>query len=396
MENVMTRTGSIAPAVGSLLAVALALPATASAQGQTFESEHHAYRVVTVSEGLENPWSMAFLPNGDMLVTERPGRLRIIRDGMLDPQSIEGVPEVRAQGQGGMLEVAVHPQFESNRLVYLTYSKPSPDGSEATTALSRGRLEGNRLTNVEEIFEAKAWSGAGLHFGSKLAFDEQGYLFMTVGDRGARPAGDLHRHASQDPSNHQGTVLRLHDDGRVPSDNPFVGRDDALPEIWSYGHRNPQGLVIHPETGEVWSNEHGPRGGDEVNLTLAGRNYGWPVIGYGIDYDGSTIHQGTHREGMEQPVHHWTPSIATSGMLIYTGDAFPAWRGDFFVGGLVGQQIARLTMDGHQVVSEETLFEGLHRIRDIREGPDGFIYIATDLRQGGPSPILRFEPVASN
>jgi len=337
---------------------------------------------------------MAFLPNGDMLVTERPGRLRIVRSGVLQAEPIAGVPAVRAQGQGGLLEVALHPDFAQNRLIYLTFSKPNADGSEGTTALVRGRFDGRRLTDVEELFEAKAWSSGGNHFGSRIAFDGNGHLFMTVGDRGASPdPATVNRHPAQDLSNHQGTVIRLHDDGRVPDDNPFVGRAGALPEIWSYGHRNLQGLAIHPETGDLWNDEHGPQGGDELNLVLPGRNYGWPVIGYGLQYGGSVIHASTHRAGMEQPRHYWVPSIATSGLMIYTGDAFPGWKGSVFVGGLNGQQLARLTLDGQRVTGEETVLEGIGRIRDIRQGPNGFIYLAIDARRGGATPIVRLEPI---
>ncbi len=372
-------------------------PATsAQAQGQVFQSEHLEYRVVTVADGLEHPWSIAFLPNGDMLVTERPGRLRVVRNGMLLPDPIEGVPQVRARGQGGLLEVLPHPDFESNQLIYLSFSKPNEAG-EGTTAVVRGRLEGNRLSGVEEIFEARAWSRAGAHFGSKLVFDSEGYLFITVGDRGARPAGVLESHPSQDRSNHQGTVIRLHDDGRIPSNNPFVGRSGMRPEIWSYGHRNPQGLAIHPETGDLWETEHGPQGGDELNLIRPGLNYGWPVTGYGVNYgaDRIPIHESTHRDGMEQPVHYWVPSIATSGLMFYTGDRFKNWKGSLFVGGLAGQQIARLTLDGCQVVAEEKLVEGLGRIRDIRQGPDGYIYLAIDARRGGQTAVVRLEPRTS-
>lgn len=366
----------------------------ASAQSPVLTSEHHAYRVITVAEGLEHPWSIAFLPGGEMLVTERPGRLRIVRDGVLEPEPVAGVPEVRARGQGGLLEVAVHPDFESNRLLYLSFSKPSPDTGEATTAVVRGRFEAGRLLDVEEIFEAKAWSSGGNHFGSKLAFDSNGYLFITVGDRGVPPRGELESHPAQDLSNNQGTVIRLHDDGRVPDDNPFAGQPNALPNVWSYGHRNPQGLAIHPETGDVWQNEHGPQGGDELNLIRPGLNYGWPVIGYGVNYrTAEPIHESTEREGMAQPVHYWVPSIATSGLMIYTGDRFPAWRGSFFVGGMAGQQLARLTVDGSRVTGEETLVQGLGRIRDVRQGPDGYIYLAIDDRGGELTPIVRLEPV---
>jgi len=381
----------------SILYLALAItPACAAAQPTTQQSQHHAFRIVTVAEGLVNPWSMAFLPGGDLLITERPGRLRIVRNGSLQPEPIGGVPAVRARGQGGLLEVALHPDYADNRLVYLTFSKPNADGGEGTTAVVRGRLENDRLVDVQEIFEARAWSGGGNHFGSRLAFDGRGHLFITVGDRGVRPnLATANSHPAQDLTNHQGTVIRLHDDGRVPADNPFVGRSDALPEIWSYGHRNLQGFTIHPETGDVWETEHGPQGGDELNLVQPGRNYGWPVIGQGVNYGGDVIHRGTSQEGMEQPVHYWVPSIATSGLMLYTGDRFPNWRGNLFVGGLAGQQLARLTLDGRRVTDEETLLRGYGRIRDVRQGPDGFIYLALDNRQGGATAVVRLEPAGS-
>jgi len=349
------------------------------------------YRVVTVAEGLVNPWALAFLPGGDILVTERPGRLRIFRDGTLLPDPVPGLPEVHARGQGGLLDLALHPEFEANHLVYLSYSKPLPGGG-STTAVIRGRLENDRLLDVEEVFEAVT-QGRNGHYGSRLAFDSAGYLFITVGDRQAPPAGDLENHPAQDLSNHQGTVVRLYDDGRVPEDNPYVDRPGALPEIWSHGHRNPQGLTFHPETGDLWLTEHGPQGGDELNLISPGRNYGWPVIGYGVNYgSGSPIHEDTHRQGMEQPVHYWVPSIATSGLLLYTGDRFPDWKGSLFVGGLAGEQVARLTLEGQRVVNEETILTGNGRIRDIRQGPDGLIYLAIDHRRGAEMNILRVEP----
>lgn len=383
----MIRTSTVLASAGLCLGLATPLAGQTPVQ----RSALHDYRIVTVVEELVHPWSIAFLPGGDMLVTERPGRLRIVRNGRLLPDPVAGVPAVLAQGQGGLLDVVPHPQFASNRLLYLSFSKPFVDRAGATTAVVRGRFENDRLTNVEEIFEAVS-RGRG-HYGSRIAFDGNGHVFITVGDRQAPPQGDLEAHPAQDLSNHHGTVNRLHDDGRVPADNPFVNRAGARPEIWSYGHRNPQGLAIHPETGDVWANEHGPQGGDELNLIKPGLNYGWPVIGYGVNYrSGSAIHEGTHREGMEQPVHVWVPSIATSGLMIYTGDRFPGWRGNLFVGGLAGQQLARLVMNGQDVQLEETLVHGLGRIRDVRQGPDGFIYLAIDGRQGAPTPIVRLEP----
>lgn len=377
----------------SLLAVVLALSGGAIVYGDVMlRSALHDYRVVTVVDGLVQPWSIASLPGGDMLVTERPGRLRIIRQGKLVEQPVDGVPKALHSSQGGLLEVMPHPNFSSNRLLYLTYSKPSADGKQATTALVRGRFENDRLTNVEQLFESIS-QGRG-HFGGKIAFDKSGFLFLTLGDRQVPPEGNLEAHPAQDLSNHHGKMIRLHDDGKVPADNPFVSRTGARPEIWSYGHRNVQGIAIHPETGDVWINEHGPQGGDELNRLQAGANYGWPVIGFGVNYKtGLAIHTGTHRQGMEQPVHIWVPSIGISGMMIYTGDKFPQWRGNLFVGGMVGQQLARLTLQGQRVTGEETLAQQQGRIRDVRQGLDGFIYLVTDDRDEKPTPVLRLEPI---
>ncbi len=359
---------------------------------EVVRSAEHDFRVVTVVEGLEVPWAIAFLPNGDMLVTERPGRLRIVRDGHLLPTPVAGVPEVFAQGQGGLLDVVLHPEFASNRLVYLSYSKPLTGGS--TTAVIRGRLDDDALHDVEEIFEAES-SGRG-HYGSRLAFDGDGYLFITVGDRQAPPTGDLEAHPAQDLSNHHGVTLRLQDDGTTPEDNPFVNRPGALPEIYSYGHRNAQGLAIHPETGVIWLNEHGPQGGDEINVVRAGANYGWPVIGFGVNYRGGTaIHEATARAGMEQPVHVWVPSIGVSGLTFYTGSRFPGWQGDAFVGGLSGEYVGRIDIEGDRIIREEVLLPGIGRVRDVREGPDGYLYIAVEARGNALTPILRLEPVDS-
>jgi glucose/arabinose dehydrogenase len=349
--------------------------------------------VVTVADGLENPWSIAFLPGGDMLVSERPGRLRIVRNGTLLPDPVQGIPRVRAGGQGGLLDVVPHPAFATNRLIYISYSKPNENDSQGTTAVIRARFENDRLTNVEEIFEAKVWSTGRGHHGSRLAFDRQGFLFITLGDRQVPPAGNLEAHPSQDLTTHHGKVIRLHDDGRVPADNPFVSRQGALPQIWSYGHRNVQGLTVHPVTGDVFTNEHGPQGGDELNVEQPGRNYGWPVIGFGVNYTtGAAIHSGTMRQGMEQPVNVWVPSIGISGMMVYTADRFPGWKGSMFIGGLAGQQLVRLTLDGRRVTHVETFAQRFGRIRDVRQGPDGFLYLAIDGRDGAKTPVLRLEP----
>jgi glucose/arabinose dehydrogenase len=357
------------------------------------------FKVVTVAEGLRNPWSMAWLPNGDMLVTERVGTLRIIRDGKLMPEPVAGVPAVRAQGQGGMQEVAVHPNYAQNGFIYLSYAKPRNDNREGTTGLTRAKLENGRLVDAKEIFEAKAWNDRPGHFGARIAFDRDGFLFMSVGDRmaGLNPDGfDPTNHPAQNLMSHQGKILRLRDDGTVPQDNPFVGRSDALPEIWSWGHRNPQGLAVHPQTNQLWSTEHGPQGGDELNLIRKGANYGWPIIGYGANYrTGTEIHQGRAREGMEQPKAFWVPSIGISALMFYTGDQFPNWKGNAFLGGMAGnyRQLVRVSLEGETVANREPLLFGQYRIRDVRQGPDGFVYIATDNTfPGQPSSIIRLEP----
>ena len=380
-------------AAAGLLAV---FAVSASAQSDMYYSAHHDYRVVEVTGGLIQPWSMAWLPNGDMLVTEKPGRLRVVRDGELLPEAVPGVPEVfySPRGQGGLFEVVPHPDFAENRWVYLTFAKPVDDTS--TSAIVRGRFENDELTNVVEIFAAQS-VGFG-HYGGKLLFDDDGYMFFAVGDRQAPTTGDLATQKAQDTSNHAGTVMRLHDDGSAPDDNPFVGDDDALPEIWSFGHRSPQGLAIHPQTGDLWETEHGPQGGDELNRIEPGVNYGWPVVGYGVNYGaiGSPIHDGIGREGMRSPDHIWVPSIATSGLMIYSGDKFPNWRGSIFAGGLMGEQLARLHMgdDHREVIVEETLAYDMGRIRDVRQGPDGHIYLAISDRDGDEeTPIVRLEPV---
>jgi glucose/arabinose dehydrogenase len=373
-------------------ALALSTATAATAQGQVYGSAHHSFRVVPVAEGFEHPWAIAFLPGGDILVTERPGRLRIIRNGRLLPTPVEGVPAVFAVGQGGLLDVVPHPDFATNQLLYITYSKPL-GGQESTTALIRGRLVNDQLVDVEELFEAQT-RGRG-HYGSRIAFDRNGHVFVSVGERMAAPnLGE--GHPAQDFSNHHGTINRLFEDGRVPPDNPFVGQANIRPEIWSKGHRNPQALAIHPVTGELWEAEHGPQGGDEINLIQPGLNYGWPVVGFGVNYgSGTRIHEGTMRDGMQSPVHVWVPSIATSGMMIYNGNAFPQWKGSIFVGGMAGEQLARVEIREGRSYLEETLVRGIGRVRDVREGPDGFIYLAIDGDgEQELTPIVRLEPAS--
>ena len=380
--------------LASAVATASALCAlSAAAQSPVYKSSVHDYRLVTVAEGLVQPWAMAFLPGGDLLVTERPGRLRIVRGGKLLPAPVTGVPEVLSTGQGGLLDVIAHPNFATNKLIYLSYSKPTGVGA-ATTAVARGRFENNALVDVKDVFVADT-KGAPGHYGARIAFDRSGMMFITVGERQVPSTGDLEKHPAQDLSNHHGKVIRLFDDGRVPTDNPFVGTSGAKPEIWSYGHRNPQGLAIHPTTGDVWATEHGPQGGDELNLIQKGLNYGWPVIGFGVNYrTGTAIHTSTMRAGMEQPKNVWVPSIATSGLMIYTGDKFPAWKGSFFVGGLAGQRIVRLTYDGKVFNVEDNLVRTQGRIREVKQGPDGFIYFSIDDTQAKPTAVMRIEAVA--
>ena len=345
------------------------------------------YRVVPMVRGLVTPWSLTFLPNGDMLVTERPGRLRIVRNGTLDPQPIVGTPEVWATGQGGLLEVLPHPRFSENRWLYLTYSKACEKG--ATTALLRGRFDGKALTEAKDLFVADNCNTGNPHFGSKLAFGPDGLLYMTIGERGDRDR-------AQNTAIHGGKILRLTADGAAAPGNPFLAKEGYKPEIFTYGHRNAQGLAIHPDTGAVWANEHGPQGGDELNILQAGKNYGWPVASYGREYgpSGVLISQHPTKEGIEEPVLTWLPSIGISGMIFYTGDKFPQWKGHLFVGGLVGLSLHRLAFNekGGLLGREALLTEGRQRIRDVRQGPDGNIYVAVDANPGG---VLRIEPATA-
>ena len=380
--------------LAAALSVGLAGVSTAQAQSDIQRSALHDFKVVTVADGLEVPWSMAWLPNGDMLITERAGRLRIVRDGNLLPEAVPGVPDVfTTGGQAGLFDVLPHPDFADNQYIYLTFAKPKAERGASTTTIVRGRLVNDRLVDVDEIFEANA-KGAG-HYGGRIAFDEDGYLFASLGDRMASPSGDLMAHPAQDRSNHHGVIVRLNDDGSVPDDNPFVGESGMEPAIWSYGHRSPQGLAFDPISGKLWMTEHGPQGGDEVNLIEPGKNYGWPVVGRGVNYGpGVPIHQSIAAEGMENPAHFWVPSIAASGLMVYTGSRFPQWNGNLFAGGLAGEQLARLTLneEGTKVMMEETLIPYIGRIRDVRMGPDGLIYVALEDRSRAPTAVIRLEP----
>lgn len=338
-------------------------------------SEKYTFHVEEIVSGLSHPWGLAFLPNGNMLVTERTGDLRIIENLRLRKQAISGLPKIKQRGQGGLLDIALHPDFENNQTIYLSYAGINTQG--LSTEVLRGRLEDYALKNIEVIFQAEPKTSGGRHFGGRLVFDNQGYLYISLGDR-----GDQDR--AQELDNHIGTLIRLHANGSLPSDNPFVGDGSVKPEIYSYGHRNIQGATKHPETGKIWLHEHGPQGGDEINISKPGINYGWPVITYGVNYGlGTKIGLGTQKEGLEQPIYHWTPSIAPSGMTFYTGNEFPDWRDNLFVGSLKFGLLLRLVIKDNQVVHEERMLDKKYgRIRDVRQGPDGTLYLLTDERNG--------------
>jgi glucose/arabinose dehydrogenase len=357
---------------------------------QVYETADLAIRVVKVADGLANPWSLAWLPNGDLLITERAGRLRVLRGGVLDPEPIAGVPEVRITILGGLLDVLPHPSFASNGLLYLSYSKGG-EGNLSTTAISRGRLVGKRLENVEEIFVAENWSNSPTNFGGRMVFGRDGMLYTAIGER-------QEQDRAQNTMLHGGKVLRLDENGDAPADNPFIGRAGYLPEIYSVGHRSPQGLAFHPVTGELWENEHGPLGGDEINIVRAGRNYGWPLVTFGKNYDGTQVSEYTARDGYEPPFMFWVPSIAVSGLGFYTGDKLAAWKGNAFVGSMMEGRtratghVQRITFaeNGQPIQREPILAQLRQRIRDVRQGPDELLYVLTDQ---SPGVLLRIEPV---
>jgi glucose/arabinose dehydrogenase len=342
---------------------------------------------LTVVKGFNQPWSLAFLPDGSMLVTERPGRLRVVRDGILDPKPIAGVPEVRAQGLAGLMDVALHPRFNQNKLLYFTYHKPNGTNPGVIT-LARGRLDGSTLTDVADLFSAIPSGNA-----SRILFGKDGMIYMTVGVADPPAAAQ-----AQDPNNLAGKVLRLRDDGTVPPDNPFVGRAGYRPEIYTLGHRNPLGLALNPVTGEIWENEDGPNGGDEINVLKAGKNYGWPVVSFGRFYAGPRVTEKPWQEDMELPVVFWVPSIAISGMTFYTGDKFPGWKNHVFVGGMRQGEVPgsghleRIDFNDQweELHRESMLREFRQRIRDVRQGPDGFLYLLTAENDGA---LIRIEPL---
>ena len=356
-------------------------------EDQLVKSSEHSFRLKTVAEGFSTPWSVAWLPDGRMLVAELPGTLRFVENGRLNPTPVAGTPRVRASGQGGLMVVAPHPDYARNGWLYLAYSEAGTNAETkdgGMTAIVRGRLKDNRWTDEQTIWRAPLWSfrSGGVHFGCRLAFDGAGHLFFTHGERGQM-------NDAQDITRPNGKVHRVFDDGRIPADNPFVGSSNAIASIWSYGHRNPQGLDINPVTGEVWATEHGPRGGDELNFIQKGHNYGWPIITYGMNYNGTPITALTAREGLEQPVTYWTPSIAVCAARFYRGDQFPRWKNQLFVTALAQEELRRITIEGHRVVGQEVIFKGIGRVRDVATGPDGLLYVVLNK----PDKIVRLEPV---
>ncbi len=354
-----------------------------SALAQNLRTEKHAVRVVTFARGLEHPWALAFLPDGRMLVSERPGRLRIVgRDGRLS-LPLAGLPKIYARDSAGLLDIALDPDFRRNRLVYLAYAEG--DDNAAGLALGRGVLEGDRIRNFRVIFRQRPKARSSGGFGARIVFGPDGHLFLTIGDL-------LEKHRAQDFSAQRGHVIRIARDGTVPRSNPLLGSPEYWPETWSVGHRNPQGAALHPVTRELWLVDHGEAGGDELNLVEAGKNYGWPVISYSREYgSGAKIGFGTHMDGLEQPIRHWTPAVAPSGMAFYTGNRFTQWQGNLLIGALAGRALIRLELDGRRIVREERMLRELgERIRDVRQGPDGFVYLLTDSPRGR---ILRLEAV---
>jgi glucose/arabinose dehydrogenase len=364
------------------LMMVLSIFSLSSVLAQTVQSEKQSFRVVTLTQGLQHPWSLAFLPDGRLLITERAGRLRIVqKDFTLDPKPISGLPKIIAGGQGGLFDVVLHPQYSKNGWIYFAYSEAGKGGWG--TALARGKLVGHQMTDVQVLFSMEPKTRSNQHFGGRIVFDEAGYVYLTLGDRGEMARAQL-------LGDHAGSIIRLHDDGRVPKDNPFVNTE-AKPEKFTLGNRNVQGVAIHPKTGEVWTHEHGPQGGDEINIIKPARNYGWPIITHGVNYGtGTKIGEGTAKAGLEQPLYVWVPSIAPSGMAFYKGNAFTNWNNNLFIGALRAETLVRIELSGDKVVHEERLLKGsIGRIRDVRLGPDQFIYLLTDERAGG---LYRLEP----
>ncbi len=350
-------------------------------------SEKLNFTVETLISDMNVPWGLAALPNGEMLITERDGTLRLMQtDGTLHPDRIAGVPTVKVGGQGGLLDIAIHPQYASNGWIYLSYSSPQSGdepGTGSNTALMRAKLKDHQLIDKEQLFKALPNYRAGQHFGGRITFDNNNYVYLSVGDRGGRDD-------TQTLANHRGKIFRLHDDGKIPSDNPFINTTNATPETWSWGHRNPQGMEQHPATGEIWAHEHGPKGGDELNKIITGQNYGWPTVTHGVNYSGTTITNETERPDMVSPITYWVPSIAPCGMAFVTGNKYPQWQNNILVGSLKFQQLRRLELNEGKITHEEILLDGIGRIRAIEQGADGYIYIAVE--SGGK--IIRLIPSA--
>ncbi len=376
MAKLVRKVGALA---GAAIAISLLGAAHAGAQE---EGTPATYNVAPVAEGLDFPWSLTFMPDGSMLIVELSGHIRVMRDGALAEEPVAGVPEVYFESQGGLFDVVLDPDFADNRLVYLSYAHGTPDSN--WTRVARARFDGEALTDLTVIFDATPAKDTPVHYGGRIAFLPDETMLVTVGD------GFDYREEAQNLGSHLGKIVRIDRDGNAPADNPFVGREGALPEIWSYGHRNQQGLIHDAASGLVYEHEHGAQGGDEINVIEPGKNYGWPVITRGLDYSGARISPFTEYEGMEQPIVDWTPSIAPAGMTIYRGDAFPEWQGDIFVGALAAQNVHRVKMENGEPAGEEVLFAELgKRIRDVRTGPDGFLYLVTDGEDGS---VLRVTP----
>lgn len=361
----------------STLVVASVISVTGCAQQVQTEleataPENPSYSLEEVVSGVAVGWGIAFLPDGSMLITERSGELLHFKDGESSP--VDGLPEIQVSGQGGLLDIMLHPDYETNGWIYLSFSSPAGEGSGSNTSIIRAKLDEGSLVQQEVIYKATPNTPVGRHFGSRMVFDDEGYLYFSIGDRGDRDTNP------QDITRDGGKIYRLHDDGSVPSDNPFVGEAGAVEAIYSYGHRNPQGMVVHPETGKIWVHEHGPRGGDEINVITKGANYGWPVVSYGINYSGTTFTDKTSMAGMEPPLFFWVPSIAPSGMEFVTSDRYPDWDGSLLVGALKFAYLERLVLENGEVVKREKLLEGQGRLRDIMQGPDGYLYVSLEGR----------------
>ncbi len=343
------------------------------------EAQMTSFYVDTLESNLKNPWGMAWLPDGRLLVTERSGEILVFKDDKLSGEKLAGVPEVYSQGQGGLLDIKLHPKYSENGWIYITYSKPGKGGG--STTLMRAKLQDNQLVNQEELYQTTPIVDSKVHFGSRIVFDKDNYVYFSSGERGTKEN-------AQTLTNDHGKIHRLNDDGSIPKDNPFVNTPNARPSIWSYGHRNPQGLIYDAKNDLIWETEHGPKGGDELNIVEKGKNYGWPVITYGIDYNDSLISDISEKEGMEQPVHYWKPSIGTCGLAIVTSDKYPGWKDNLMAGGLAKQYVARVETADKKFVNEEKLLEKLGRIRQIGQSPDGYIYVITE----GPGLLVKLMP----